>query len=94
MSNKEDHLAGITPIVIRRAAYYLSLGEGEYFPEHPHYDKVTVERTYDITQNPLDELEWSMGMIVNFHKDGRRVRWIEFGCRLIGAGGDPIVQEV
>jgi len=94
MSNKEDHLAGITPIVIRRAAYYLSLGEGEYTPSHPHYDKVVVSKTYDITQNPLDHLEWSMGMIVSFYKDDRRIRWIEFGCRLTGAGGDSILQEV
>jgi hypothetical protein len=92
--HKVDHLTGITPIVLRRAGYYLALGVGEYFPKHPHYDKVVVETLYDITPNPLNDTEWSQGMTVSFYKNNRRIRWIDFGCRVTGAGGDQIMKEV
>lgn len=85
---------GITPIVVRRAFYYLSLGIGEYYPEHPHFDKVTVEQLYEPTPHPGSESEWSMGIVVSFYKNRRRVRWVDFGCRLTGAGGDSILQKV
>ena len=85
---------GVTPILFRRAAYYLCLGEGEYIPEHPHFDKVVVRRIYDITQNPIDEDEWGLGMRVDFYLRGRITRWVEFGCRTIGAGGDDILRKV
>jgi len=89
-----DHYIGITPIVLKRAAYYLSLGIGEYFPEHPHFDRVTVEKIYEFTQNPENTYEWSQGVVVSFYKDKRRLRWVDFGCRVIGAGGDPILTKV
>lgn len=89
-----DHSLGVTPIVIKRAAYYLQLGIGEYFPEHPHYDKITVEKLYDIAQNPLIPSEWSLGVVVSFYKNNRRIRWIDFGCRITGAGGDSLMKEV
>lgn len=92
--HKEDHLIGVTPLVMRRAAYYLTLGVGEYITEHPHYDKVRVEKLYDVTPNPHNDLEWSMGMIVSFFKQEQRLRWVEFGCRTTGAGGTPIVKEI
>ncbi len=79
---------------MRRAAYYLTLGIGEYFPGHPHYDRVTVEQLYELTQHPENDMEWSVGLAVNFFKNKRRIRWIEFGCRTTGAGGDPILREV
>lgn len=85
---------GITPIFLRRAAYYLSLGEGEYFPEHPHYDKIVVDKIYDFTQNPVNEDDWGLGLRVSFYKEGHRVRWVEFGCHIVGAGGDDVLREV
>jgi hypothetical protein len=91
---KEDHKIGITPILLRRAAYYLSLGVGEYTPDHPHFDKVRVETLYDLVQNPENEFEWSHGMKVSFIQDDRCIRWVDFGCRVVGAGGDPIIKEV
>jgi len=94
MSRKDDHMMGITPITLRRAGYYLSLGTGVYYPDHPHFDQVVVEQTYPVTQHPEVSAEWSQGMQINFYKDGRRVRWVEFGCRLVGAGGDAILHEV
>lgn len=89
-----DHSFGITPIVIKRAAYYLTLGLGEYLPTHPHYDKVVVEKLYDITINPANPLEWSLGIVVSFYKDSRRIRWIDFGCRITGTGGDSLLRKV
>ena len=89
-----DHSIGITPILIKRAAYYLSLGVGEYYPEHPHFDKVIVSTLYDIRPNPDNNSEWSTGMRVGFYQHERRIRWIEFGCRITGAGGDPIMKKV
>jgi len=91
--HKEDHRIGITPIVMRRAAYYLTLGVGEYFPEHPHFDRVTVEQLYSVKQNPDDEMEWSLGIKVTFHQRGHCIRWVDFGCRTTGAGGAPILHS-
>jgi hypothetical protein len=91
---KQDTLIGVTPITIKRAAYYLSLGQGEYYPDHPHYDKVVVDKTYDIMQSPVNEFEWSVGLCVSFYKENHKVLWIEFGCRTVGAGGDTIIKEV
>jgi hypothetical protein len=85
---------GITPIIIRRASYYLRLGEGEYLPVHPHYDKVIVDKLYALTANPANKDDWAFGTCVSFYKDGRRVRWVEFGCHVIGAGGDALLREV
>ena len=90
----EDRLIGITPILIRRAAYYITLGEGIYYPDHPHFNKVIVEKLYDIMQNPLDSTEWALGLKVGFYQDNHLVRWIEFSCRLTGAGGDPVLRKV
>ena len=92
--HKNDHLIGITPIVLKRAGYYLALGLGEYFPTHPHYDRVLVEQTYDMRPNPDNDAEWSQGFTVSFYKNDRRIRWIDFGCRMTGAGGDTILREV
>lgn len=91
---REDHRIGVTPILLKRASYYLCLGVGEYFPSHPHYDKVTVSRIYDIMPNPLNDGEWGLGLRVSFYKTERLVRWIEFGCRTVGAGGDDILRKV
>jgi len=89
-----DHRIGITPIVIRRAAYYAQLGVGEYCPDHPHFDTVLVTKLYDVTQNPTDTLEWAFGLRVSFLKNGSVTRWVEFSGRLVGAGGDDILRKV
>jgi hypothetical protein len=94
MSTKDDHRMGITPILLRRAAYYLSLGVGEYHPVHPHFDKVTVSPIYELTQNPVEPSEWALGLRVSFFQGSHCVRWVEFSCRTVGAGGDDILQKV
>lgn len=92
--HRSDHQIGITPIILKRAGYYLSLGVGVYHPNHPHFDKVVVSSTYSLTANPENDLEWSQGALVAFYKDDRRVRWVDFGCRVTGVGGDSIIREV
>jgi hypothetical protein len=91
--HKEDHRIGITPILLRRAAYYLTLGEGVYLPEHPHFDKVVVDKIYDLKQNPINENEWGLGLKVAFYQGNHCVRWVEFSCRTVGVGGDEIIKK-
>jgi len=90
----DDHRIGITPIVLRRAAYYLALGEGIYFPDHPHFDRVVVRKSYAFAQNPNNAREWSLGVEVAFYRNKRKIRWVEFGCRTVGAGGDDILRVI
>ena len=78
----------------RRAFHYLLQGLGRHASDHPAYDEVVVRPLYD-WQAPHDEaIPGQGGIAVEFHKDGKRVRWVEFGCRVIGGGGDAIVREV
>lgn len=92
--SRVDHKLGLTPMLKRRAFHYLLRGAGSYESDHPAYDKVVVKSLYD-WQTPADDaLPSQGGVVVEFHKDGKRVRWVEFGCRVIGGGGQPIVREV
>lgn len=95
--NKAQHLVGMTPNLMRIAYYYLRLGEGEYAPDgghHPHYNKVIVRQLYEFKESDRVEGTYAGGMIVEFFKDNRRVRWLEFNCGVVGFGGDAIVREV
>ncbi len=94
MTKADDHRIGITPIVLRRAAYYVTLGVGTYFPDHPHFDRVEVRKTYDFVPSQKSEYEWSLGLEVAFYRQERKIRWVEFGCRTVGAGGDDILRVV
>jgi hypothetical protein len=89
-----DHRLGLTPMLKRWAFHYMQRGVGTHASEHPAYDSVVVKPLYD-WKSPADEsIPGQGGMVVEFHKDGKRVRWVEFGCRVIGGGGEPIVREV
>jgi hypothetical protein len=89
-----DHKLGLTPMLKRRAFHYLQRGIGRYESDHPAYDSIVVKSLYD-WQTPTDDSVPGQGaMVVEFHKDGKRVRWVEFGCRIVGGGGEPIVREV
>lgn len=89
-----EHKLGLTPVFKRLAFSFLQRGLGEYPIEHPQYDKVVVRPLYDWT-SPVDEnIPSQGGVLVEFFRAGRRVRWIEFGCRVIGGGGETIVREV
>lgn len=93
--NKHDRLVGVTPITIRRAAFYANLGLGTYHPSgHPHFDEVRVEPLYDIMPNPTDANEWAYGTRVAFFKGGVLVNYVEWSSRLVGVGGTPILKKV
>lgn len=78
----------------RRAFHYLLRGVGTYVSDHPAFDTVVVKPLYDWKAPPDEAIPGQGGAVVEFHKDGKRVRWVEFGCRVVGGGGDPIVREV
>lgn len=93
MTARVDHKLGLTPMLKRRAFHYLQKGLGTYSSDHPAYDSVVVRRLYD-WNTPGEDVPGQGGMVVEFYSAGRRVRWVEFGCRIIGGGGEPIVREV
>lgn len=93
MSRAEQRI-GLTPLTKRLAHYYLRLGEGDYYPVHPHYDRVTVRELYEFQENPQIEGEHAGGTLVEFFKDGHRVRWVEFRCQVVGGGGESVLKRV
>jgi hypothetical protein len=92
--SRVDHKLGLTPVFKRLAFHYLQKGLGEYPIDHPQYDKVVVRSLYDWRTPTDDNIPSQGGVEVGFYRAGRRVRWVEFGCRVIGGGGEPIIREV
>jgi hypothetical protein len=95
--SKAERLIGLTPVIKRIAYHYLRLGVGSYIPDggnHPHYDKIIVRELYDFKENPQVEGEHAGGIIVEFFKDGRRARWVDFRCQVTGGGGEVIIRRV
>lgn len=87
-----EHKIGITAVLKRLAFSFLQRGLGEHRIEHPQYDKVVVRSLYD-WRTPTDESIPSQGgVVVEFYREGARVRWVEFGCRVIGGGGESILR--
>lgn len=92
--NRLEHKLGLTAVFKRLAFSFLQRGLGEHRIDHPQYDKVIVRPLYDWS-TPTDESVPSQGgIIVEFYREGNRVRWVEFGCRVIGGGGESIIREV
>lgn len=85
---------GLSNILKRLAYHYVLRGVGEYKIDNPQYDKVEVKELYPWMPNPEVENEYGAGLVVNFYKDGRRVRYVEFGVRFVGGGGDEIIHLV
>jgi hypothetical protein len=95
--SKTERLIGLTPMIKRIAYHYLRLGEGIYTPaggNHPHYDKIVVRELYEFRENPKVEGERAGGMIVEFFKDGHRIRWVDFRCQVTGGGGEVIIKRI
>jgi len=90
MTNIETRL-GLTPILKRLAYSYLIRGYGRYPITHGLYDTVVVAELYDWQVNPADTSAHGAGARVTFYKDNVRIRWVEFGIRFIGGGGDPVI---
>jgi hypothetical protein len=94
--SKTESLLGLTPAFQRIAYYYLRLGEGVYTPNdgHPHYNKIIVRELYEFRENSLTPGERSGGLIVEFFKNNRRIRWLEFRCQVVGGGGEPLIKRI
>ena len=93
--SRTETILGLTPAFLRIAHYYLCLGHGIYWPKnHPHYDEVVVGSLYEFGENPEVPGEHAGGTSVTFFKDGRRVKFVEFRCQVVGGGGDPVIALV
>lgn len=90
-----EALLGITPVLKRLAFHFLQKGLGSHAVEAPYnalYDEVRVVPLYDWTEVPGHDPQG--GLCVEFWNIGIRVRWIEFGARVIGGGGLPLFTRV
>lgn len=96
--NKTEHMLGLTPYFKRLAYHYLCLGFGEYDPVgYSQYDHVVVKPLYDFQQAPtgsFNEGRMQGGIVVEFFKENKRVRWVDFSVTPSGGGGDPILREL
>lgn len=91
--SKTERLLGLTTTLKRLAFYYMKKGIGEFPCEHGDYDKVVVKELYSWT-TPSPDVPAQGGIAVEFYVGPKRVRWIEFACRDVGGGGDPVIREV
>ena len=93
--SRTETILGLTPVLKRIAHYYLCLGHGTYHPEnHPHYDCVVVKELYPFDPNPRDPGEFAGGTVVEFFRQGEKVKWVEFRCQVVGGGGETVIQRV
>jgi len=92
--SKTETILGLTPILKRLAYSYLCRGLGTHEIEHPVYDAVEVAPLYSWKQNPEDPTEYGAGLKVTFMREGKRIRWAEFGVRFTGGGGSPAIFKV
>lgn len=94
---KADIRLGLTPAFKRIAYHYLLRGVGTHVPvetPHPHYSKVVVRELYEFRENPHDETAHAGGVVVEFFREDRKVRWVEFRCSPVGGGGTPLIRAV
>lgn len=93
MTSLEEIRIGATPILKRLAYTYLTKGFGRHTATECGYDEVVVRELYP-WKAYAENSPHAAGIRVEFHRGGKRVRWIEFGVRDIGAGGIPAVYTV
>jgi hypothetical protein len=94
VTTKAETRLGVTPVLQRLAYYYLCRGLGEHPIRDWPYDKVVVREMYPWQPNPNNPLEYQGGIVVEFHKNGKRERYVEFGVRRVGAGGHDAIKIV
>ena len=90
-----EHLLGITPVLKRLAFHFVLKGLGSHPVEAPFnalYDEVIVRELYPWTVPDKETPQG--GVVVEFWMVGQKIRWVEFGVRMIGSGGSPILREV
>jgi hypothetical protein len=82
---------GLTPILVRLAWSFVLKGGGTHYIEHKDFDNVVVSELYAWTT--LDS-EGQAGMKVEFRVRREVIKTVEFGARVIGGRGNPIVRQV
>jgi hypothetical protein len=82
---------GLTNVFKRLAFSFLCKGLGKHSITHDVYDMVEVSELYPWMPNPEQNDEYGAGVRVAFYRKGERLRWVEFGIRHVGGGGDPAV---
>jgi len=93
MSN-EQQLAGISPYVLRLAAYYAALGVGTYKPKgYSQFDRVEV-RVKMPWQPGAFFTESCLILAVEFFSFDVLQRYVEFALTPAGFSGIPVVQLV
>ena len=93
--SQSETILGLTPITKRLAYYFLTRGFGIYeITDHPLYDKAEVKEFYPWRPNPENSDEYGGAIVVSFYKNERRIRYVEFGIRFIGGGGDDAIRRV
>ncbi len=90
----EAQRLGISPAVIRLAAYYMCLGIGTYQPKGYGFDRVEVVERMPWKADPADPMKSTMIISVEFYAGKHRQRFVEFALVPAGFGGDPIVKVV
>lgn len=93
MTNIETKL-GLTNIFKRFAYSFIAKGFGRHPIEHDVYDEVEVSELYPWQTNPERTDEYGAGVQVTFYREGKRIRWAEFGIRFVGGGGDQAIFKV
>jgi hypothetical protein len=89
--SQSDVRLGLTNVVKRLAYFYLCKGLGKHTIAHDVYDEVMVSEFDEWKENPADPSEHGAGVRVEFRRQGKRVRWVEFRIRTAGGGGDQAV---
>lgn len=92
--SKEQQLAGITPYVLRLAAYYAALGVGTYRPRgYAQFDRIEVRVKQPWQPGELFT-ESCLILVVEFFSSGEMLRYVEFALTPAGFSGKPVVQLV
>ena len=91
--SKEAQLAGITPLVLRTAAYYAALGVGTYTPKGYPFDRIEV-RVKQPWQAGASITQSCLILVVEFYDANRMMRYVEFALTVAGFSGVPVVKEV
>lgn len=90
----EIALQGVTPWVLRTAAFYAACGCGEYYPKGYQFDRVVVSIKMPWAANTENPLQSILVLEVAFYAGPNRQRAIEFMLQPCGFSGPHIVKLV
>jgi hypothetical protein len=86
-----EYRTGLTPLLLRLAQHYVTLGVGTHPCNSLGYDEVvvSVSREWDNHALPGDPPAYFMEFKVELYRDGRLHNWVEFKVHMTGGGGQP-----